>query len=97
MFHLVILPAAREDLIEIGDFIALDNPARASSFMEEIEMKMISIAKRPDSFSAREDLHKGLRSAQYGRYLIFFTKTKAEVRIVRIIHGARDLPGLFEQ
>ena len=40
MARLVVLPAARADLIEIGDFIALDNPGRAASFITEIEAVM---------------------------------------------------------
>jgi len=32
-----ILPAARSDPLEIGDFIALDNPERAATFVGEIE------------------------------------------------------------
>ena len=50
MARLVILPAARMDLIEIGDFIALDNPERAASFVAEIESRMIEVAERPGSF-----------------------------------------------
>ena len=95
MARLVILPAARMDLIEIGDFIALDNPERAASFVAEIESRMIEVAERPGSFPARDELHKGLRSARHGRYLIFFVKAGDEVRIVRVLHGARDLPGIF--
>ena len=53
MAPLVILPAARADLIEIGDFIALDNPERAASFIAEIEAKMNAAAERPGSFPAR--------------------------------------------
>jgi plasmid stabilization system protein ParE len=34
-----------------------------------------------------------LRAAIHGRYLIPFRDLDAEVRIVRIVHGARDLPG----
>jgi len=69
MPRLVILPAARADLIEIGDFIALDNPERAASFVTEIETRLNDVAARPGSFPARD-----------------------EVRIVRVLHGARDLP-----
>lgn len=72
MPHLVILPAARADLVEIGDFIALDNPERAASFVTEIEARLIQVAARPGSFPARDELHAGLRSARHGRYLIFF-------------------------
>lgn len=95
MARLVILPAARMDLIEIGDFIALDNPERAASFVAEIESRMIEVAERPGSFPARDELHKSLRSARHGRYLIFFVEAGNEVRIVRVLHGARDLPGIL--
>lgn len=95
MVRLTVLPAARQDLIEIGDFIALDNPQRALSFMAEIEARMIEVVQRPASFPSRNDLHEGLRTARHGRYLIFFLALPEEVQIVRILHGARDLPGIF--
>ena len=57
---------------------------------------MIAAAARPGSFPARDELHEGLRSARHGRYLIFFMEAEEEVRIVRVLHGARDLPRLFE-
>ena len=97
MRHLSILPAARADLIEIGDFIATDNPERAVSFIAEIESKIIAVATRPEGFPTRDELHEGLRSARNGRYLIFFLGVEDEVRIVRALHGARDLPRLFEE
>jgi plasmid stabilization system protein ParE len=43
--RIVILPAARRDIIEIGDFIALDNPARALAFVAEIEARTHPSAK----------------------------------------------------
>jgi len=93
---LVILPAARADLIDIGDFIALDNPSRAASFVAEIEAKIVEVGERPGSFQKRDDLHKGLRHARHGRYLIFFIEAGEEVQIVRVIQGSRDLPRLLE-
>lgn len=95
MPRLVILPAARADLIEIGDFIAQDNPGRALSFLAEIEAKMRQAADRPESFPVRDDVREGLRSARHGRYLIFFLDAGAEVQIVRVLHGARDLRRAF--
>ena len=53
MRRIVILPAARRDLVEIGDFIALDNPnnpKRALAFVAEIEEKITVIAERPGRF-----------------------------------------------
>ena len=95
MAHLVILPAARADLVEIGDFIAQDDPRRAASFVAEIEAKMRAAAERPGSFPSRDELHEGLRAARHGRYLIFFVEAGDEVRVVRVLHGARDLPSLL--
>lgn len=97
MPRLVILPAARNDLVEIGDFIAQDNPARAASFLTEIEERMMEAARRPASFPTRDDLFAGLRSVRHGRYIIFFLEAEAEdeVRVVRVLHGARDLPRAF--
>jgi toxin ParE1/3/4 len=89
---LVILPAARVDLLDIGDFIALDNPERALSLLSELERTMRMAAERPGSFPARDDLHLGLRVARHGRYLIFFLEVSDEVQVVRVLHGARDLP-----
>lgn len=97
MAKLVILPAARADLIDIGDFIARDNRPRAASFVAEIEAKIVEVSERPGSFQKRDELHKGLRHARHGRYLIFFLEMCGDVRIVRVIEGSRDLPRLFER
>lgn len=96
MPRLLIRPAARADLIEIGDFIALDSPGRALSFVAEIEARMRDAAEQPRSFPARDDLHEGLRMARHGRYLIFFLELGDQVHVVRVLHGARNLPGQFE-
>lgn len=95
MRHLVILPAARADLVDVADFIALDNPERAMSFLAEIEAKMGQVAARPESFPVRDDVYQGMRAARHGRYLIFFLTGAEEVQVVRVLHGARDLPRLF--
>lgn len=95
MPKLVILPAARADLIDIGDFIALENRPRAASFVAEIEAKIVEVGERPGIFQKRDDLHTGLRHARHGNYLIFFIEVGDEVQIVRVMQGARNFPHLF--
>ena len=51
--RLVIPPAARPDLVDVADFIALENPERAMSLFAEIEAKMEQNAARPERFSVR--------------------------------------------
>jgi toxin ParE1/3/4 len=79
------------DLEVIGDYITLDNPKRAASFIREIRQQFRRIARRPQAFPAREDLAAGLRMSVHGSYLILFRVVEKTVRVERVIHGARDL------
>ena len=92
---LVFSPKAADDLEEIGDYIARDNPARALSFVAEIEARCRKLLTTPEAFPARDDLLPGARMASYGRYLIFFRVVDETVRIERIIHGVRDIRNLL--
>lgn len=95
MKRLGFAPLARDDLEAIGLYIAEENPERALTFVAELEVVARQAAERPRSFPSREDLAPELRKIVHGRYLIFFRELADEVRIERIVHGARDLPGLF--
>jgi toxin ParE1/3/4 len=94
-FSLHIASAALADMDAIAEFIRRDNPARAASFIEELSAKVETVAERPMSFPARTDLKPGLRSAVHGRYLIIFQVGEDQVRILRVLHGARDIQSLF--
>jgi toxin ParE1/3/4 len=95
MTRLVFTPAARDDLMAIGLYIAEDDPHRAMSFVAELEAKARQTAERPRSFPARDDISPGLRAAVHGRYVLLFRELNGDVRIVRVVHGARDLPRIF--
>ena len=97
MKRLTFSPAARADLLEIGLYIAEDSPERAVSFIIELEGKAKRAAERPASFPARDDVAEGLRAIAHGRYLLFFRDLSDEVRIVRVLHGARDLHRAIEE
>lgn len=83
------------DLREIALYIAADSPQRALTFVADLEEKATEAASRPMTFRERPDISPGLRAVGHGRYLIFFRDLADEVRIVRIVHSARDLPRLF--
>ena len=95
MKRLTFSPVARADLLAIARHIAEDNPDRALSFVAELEAKAAQAAERPGSFPA-SDVAPGLRSIVYGRYLLLFRELADEVRIVRVLHSARDLPRAFD-
>ena len=93
--RLIFAPLAVADLEEIGDYIALDNPPRALSFIRELRAQCRKILDNPLAFPAREDLAPGLRVLPYGQYLIFYRPMDTTVRIERILHGARDVGTQF--
>jgi len=65
-------PQAEIDLEEVGDYIALDNPGRAVSFIREIRQHCEKIAGGPDHYAARPDLGDTIRICAHGNYLIVF-------------------------
>ena len=70
--HAHFTPQAEIDLEEVGDYIALDNPGRAVSFIREIRQHCEKIAGGPDHYAARPDLGDTIRICAHGNYLIVF-------------------------
>ncbi len=90
--RLLITPLAAQDLEEIGDYIAQDNPQRAYSFISELRDQCAKICLNPAGYRLRPELSENLRSCAHGSYIIFFENTLDQVIIIRILHGARDIP-----
>lgn len=89
-------PRAEQDLEAIGDYIAADNPGRALTFLRELRAQCWKIASNPSGYRLRPELGTGLRSCPYGNYVVFFAAGRNEIVIVRILHGARDIPAVIE-
>ena len=94
--QVVFTAQAEQDLEEIGDYIAADNPSRAVTFIREIRDHCDKIAKSPLSYIARPELGDGIRTCAHGRYLIVFQPSDQDVLIIRVLHGARDIPSFFQ-
>ena len=93
--RLAFTPLAEQDLEAIADYIAADNPVRALSFVRELRTQCQRITLNPPGYRLRPELGESIRSCAHGHYAIFFEATHEEVLIVRILHGARDLPAVF--
>jgi toxin ParE1/3/4 len=93
--RLVITPLAEQDLEAIADYIATDNPERALSFVRELRTQCQRISLNPHGYRMRPELGEGIRSSAHGHYVIFFESDTNEVLILRILHGARDIPALL--
>ena len=91
MKRLELSPEAEADLLDIGTYIAADDPGRAHSFIDDLEARCAALLDFPDTGRPRPELGENLRSKPHGRYVIFYTPGIKTVRVERILHGARDV------
>ena len=96
MARLTVTENARADLQEIRAYIAKDNPAAARRVVERLRAKARKLAATPGMGRSRaEDLRPDLFSFPVGRHVLFYRPQSNGIVLVRVIHGARDLPALF--
>lgn len=88
----VVYPAGRDGREEIGDYIARDNPARALTFTQEIRAQCQKIGESPLAYRARPEFGDEIRSCPFGDYVVVYCLQASDVLIVRVLHGAMDLP-----
>ncbi|RZI57186.1 MAG: type II toxin-antitoxin system RelE/ParE family toxin [Zymomonas sp.] len=87
---------AKRDLGDIGDYIALDDPDRAESFVVELTSKASELASMPNRFPLLPRFASaGIRHRTHGAYLILYAVRDEEVYVLRFIHGARDYQALL--
>jgi plasmid stabilization system protein ParE len=82
---------AEQDLEDIGDWIARNNPERARSFVADLVRTCKSTGRAPRSYPLVDGSRDPtLRRRIHANYLIFFDIGAKEVEILHVIHGARD-------
>jgi toxin ParE1/3/4 len=87
---------ASRDLEKVKDYISRDNPDAASRLILLIREKCTLLAQQPGIGRDRSDIVSGLRGFPVGNYVIFYQPTNDGIAVVRILHGARDIPELFD-
>ncbi len=100
MFELIYANEADNDLQAIYDYIAQDNPERASSYLSEIEKQILHLRDFPNigSESKYAELRvQGIRILPFEDYLIFHTvnEKSGTVNIVRVLRGSVNYKHLF--
>lgn len=100
--RLAIRPAADADLDAQALFIAADNMEAALRLYAAANRAYDQVLEMPELGAARDfDLKRleGLRMwpiPDFPNHLIFYRPTDAGVEIVRVLHAARDIPGILE-
>jgi len=54
------------------------------------------LSEQPGVGRDRSDVLSGLRGFPVGNYVIFYQPVDDGIEIVRVLHGARDIPELFD-
>ncbi len=91
-------PFVDEDLREIRDSIAQDNPEAARRLMIRLVAAFRLLAARPRLGHKRADLgQRALRVWHVDSYLIVYRDTRQPVEIVAVVHGARDVPTILNR
>ena len=84
-------PEARDDLLAIAQFIGEDNPARATSFIDELLNHCTAIAERPKAYRIRSEWGLQVRSAPFGNYQIIYEIDQEAVSIMRVLHARMNV------
>jgi toxin ParE1/3/4 len=95
MTKVVFAPASEADLELIHDYIAAENPAAAAALVTRLEDLAARLADARGMGRARPELLPDLRSFPFGNYLLFYRRSDNGIEVVRVLHGARDIPALF--
>jgi len=84
-------PLAAEDILEIWEYIASDNPAAARRFREDILGTIRRVAAFPNRRHSRPDLTLSpLRFVLVKEFLIAYAPEEVPLWVVAVIHGRRS-------
>jgi toxin ParE1/3/4 len=90
-------PAARRDLDGLWDVIAEHDPAAAEKLLRTIEQKCRLLAGNPLLGEAWPELGENIRFFTVRRtWVIIYRPADDGIELVRVVHGARDIPSLFD-
>ncbi len=95
MIRAVLSPAAERDVLEIVEWIASENPVAAKGFRVALDKLAGTVGKHPrigvlkPSVASPPIRFFPIRGFPY---IVVYTPDRDPPLIVRVLHGARDLP-----
>ena len=98
-YSIEYLPAAEQDLVDLLDYIARDDPDAARNFVDRIDQAVGRLALFPRSGQQPRDgrlRRLGYRVLVVGNYLVFYVIVSRRVEVRRVIHGARRYDFLLD-
>lgn len=92
----ILSEIADKDLEDIFDY-TLDEFGfdQAEKYLLEIEEIFQNLIVNPQLGKKRDEIKKGLYSFPKDNHIIFYRIFDNHIRIVRVLHGSRDIPKYF--
>ncbi len=87
---------ANEDILDIWCFIAEDNPSAENRWVDRLDETLVLLAAHPLMGRMRNELEVGIRSFAHASHVIFYLPLADGIKVVRVLHAARDIPAAFE-
>lgn len=95
-------PQAEQDLEDIALYLGQNSPAAATRFLDAAERtcgQLATMSGLGAPFALTNPSLQGLRHCSvqgFRNYLIFYLPIDDGIEVVRVLHGARDIPGMLE-
>lgn len=87
---------ADRDLEAIFDYTVEEyGRDQAIDYVAQFDALFVQLQESPQMGRERREIRAGLRSVIQNRHIVFCRVLKDRVRIVRVLHGSRDLPAFF--
>jgi len=94
--HYVLSEAADIDIDAIFDYTEREHSFnQAIKYLLSLEIVFENLVKNPKIGRTRNDIKIGLYSITEQEHVIFYRILKNHVRIVRVLHGSKDIPKQF--
>lgn len=92
-------PDAEEDLMQIWEYVARQRGslATADRLLDRIDEKCRLLARHPEMGPLRPDLAPNVRSFPVESFVVFYWIITNGIEMLRVLHGARDIPTAFRQ
>lgn len=90
---------ARDDLLQVVDFIIFDNPLTAQRILDRLQSRALSLVRFAERGRVVSEL-RGTRFRQHRELIVipwrmFYTIEKDVVRVIALFDGRRDLRELL--
>ena len=88
---------ADQDISDIFDYTEAEfGLYQAVSYITALDECFTQLVENPEFGRERDEIREELRSITSSSHIVFYCILEDRIRIVRVLHGSRDLPKYFQ-